>query len=186
MLISALIYARYSSDRQRPTSIDDQVALCRGAAPQFDCEVVEQLVLADYEISGSSDRRPAYQRLLAAVRAHEVNAILVESQDRLWRDQAEMHAALRLFRFHGVKVFSVATGGDLTNPSGRVLATVMGLKDELYLDDLRAKTHRGLTGQVQRGFNDGGRSYGYQTQPVTDPTVYDSHGQPRVLGPARC
>ncbi len=34
--------------------------------------------------------------------------------------------------------------------------------NELYLDDLREKTHRGLAGQFDRGLSAGGRSYGYR------------------------
>lgn len=44
-----------------------------------------------------------------------------------------MHDALKRLRFWGVKVYSVATGADLTAKTGRVLATVMGLKDETFL-----------------------------------------------------
>jgi len=181
-MLKAAVYARYSSGLQRPTSIDDQVALCRGAAQRFGCEILEGLILTDYEISGSDEHRPGYQRLMAAVRTHKIDAVIVESQDRLWRNQAEMHSALRLLRFHNVKVFSVATGADMTDYSGRVLATVMGLKDEMYLEDLRAKTHRGLAGQARRGFSAGGRTYGYRTEPVTDPIHPDAHGRPSILG----
>ena len=39
-----------------------------------------------------------------------------------------------------------------------------GLISETYLDDLRAeKTHRGLTGQIERGYHAGGLSYGYRS-----------------------
>ena len=38
-----------------------------------------------------------------------------------------------------------------------------GLVNELYLDDLREKTHRGLAGQFDRGFSAGGKSYGYNS-----------------------
>ena len=43
-----------------------------------------------------------------------------------------------------------------------------GLVNELYLDDLRAKTHRGLEGRVARGMSAGGRIFGYRTIAVTD------------------
>jgi hypothetical protein len=38
---------------------------------------------------------------------------------------------------------------------------VRGLVNELYIDDLRCKTIHGQTGQVERGFIAGGKSYGY-------------------------
>src|SRR5579872_3077837 len=63
-----------------------------------------------------------YQHLLAAARTRSFDAIIVESQDRLWRNQAEMHAALRRLQFWGIKVFSVATRTDLTDKAGRLIA----------------------------------------------------------------
>jgi site-specific DNA recombinase len=115
--------------------------------------------------------------LIAAARHRAFDAIIVEAQDRLWRNQAEMHSALRRFTFWGIKVFSIATGTDLTGYGGRVLATVLGLKDEIYLEDLREKTHRG-----RAGFAAGGRAYGYGAEPVTDSARLDAHGQPTVTG----
>jgi hypothetical protein len=41
-----------------------------------------------------------------------------------------------------------------------------GLINELYLDDLRKKTMRGLEGQKLRGFSAGEKVYGYYTKPV--------------------
>jgi site-specific DNA recombinase len=120
---------------------------------------------------------------MAAAKVRQFEAIVVEAQDRLWRSQAEMHAALALLRFHGVKVFSVATGTDLTDYGGRVLATVLGLKDEIFLDDLRAKTHRGMVGAVLRGLTVGGRAFGYTSMPVLD-AVGREIGRRRVVDPA--
>lgn len=93
-------------------------------------------------------------------------AILVESQDRLWRDQGEMHYALKRLRFWGIRVIAVGTGADLTDRTGRLLASVMGWKDEAFLDDLRDKTRRGMAGQVRRGLSAGGRAFGYCSEPT--------------------
>ena len=180
--VKAAIYARYSSALQHPSSIEDQVALCRQHAAQFDCTVVDEQVYTDAEISGSEERRAGYQRLLAAAKGREFDALIVEGQDRLWRNQAEMHAALRRLQFWGVKIFSVATGTDLTDKAGKLIASVMGWKDEAYLDDLREKTRRGLAGRVRRGHSAGGRTYGYRTDPVSDSAHLDAHGQPLILG----
>ena len=116
-------------------------SLCREAVARQGYTIAG--VFSDQEISGANNHRPGYQRLLAAARERAFDAIVVEAQDRLWRDQAEMHAAIARLRYLGIKVFSVATGSDLTDYGGRVVATVLGLKDEIFLEDLRAKTHRG-------------------------------------------
>ncbi len=181
-MLKAALYARYSFGLQKPTSIEDQLALCRSATARFDCEILPDHIYTDRELSGSEEHRGGYQRLLAAARARAFDAILVESQDRLWRDQGEMHSALRRLLFWGTKVFSVAAGTELTSKTGRLLASVMGWKDEAYLEDLRDKTHRGLAGAARRGFSAGGRTYGYRTEPLVDPTQLDAHGVPRILG----
>jgi site-specific DNA recombinase len=46
--------------------------------------------------------------------------------------------------------------------------TIKGLVNELYLDDLRDKIHRGLTGRALKGRSTGGRLFGYRTSPGTD------------------
>jgi DNA invertase Pin-like site-specific DNA recombinase len=43
-----------------------------------------------------------------------------------------------------------------------------GLMNEIYLDDLRDKTRRGLKGAALRGASVGGRAYGYKSEPVVD------------------
>jgi DNA invertase Pin-like site-specific DNA recombinase len=160
--VRVAIYARYPGDRKRPTSIADQIRICRTYAERQGWVVSEDHVYRDAGLSGElTAKRPGYQALLSAGANRAFGAILTEDQSRLWRYQEETHRAIRCLRFFRVKVFSVATGSDLTDRSGRVLATVMGLKDEAYIDDLREKTHRGLEVQVLRGYSGGGRAYDY-------------------------
>lgn len=94
----------------------------------------------------------------------------------------EAHTTLKMLRFRGVKVFSVATGTDLTDKIGKLIASVMGWKDEADLDDLRDKTRRGLAGQARLGFNAGGRTFGYRTEAEADPSRLDPHGNPKIVG----
>lgn len=160
------LYARYSSALQRPTSIEDQLALCRQYAARIGAIVDEAFIFIDVEISAAIAQRPGYQRFLAAARRGDFEAIIVEAQDRLWRSQAEMHRALDELRFHEVLVFCVDTGIELTGRSGHLLASFKGIMDEDYRQVLRDKTRRGMAGQVQRGFSPGGRPYGYRSEPV--------------------
>lgn len=163
--MTAAVYARYSSENQKATSIEDQVTRCRDAAARFGC-VVDGHVYTDQELSGSTAERPGYKSLMGAAKTHQFEAILVEAQDRLWRDQGEMHNALKRLSFYGVKVFSVAAGVDLTDRNGKMMVSVKGLMDEAYIEDLRDKTRRGMLGQVRRGLSVGGRAYGYRSEPT--------------------
>ena len=71
---------------------------------RFECSVLDDHIYTDQEVSGTISQQPAYKRLLASAKAHEFDAILVESQNRLWRDQGEMHDALKRLRFWGIRV----------------------------------------------------------------------------------
>ncbi len=181
-MLRSAIYARYSSERQRPTSVEDQVSLCRQSAGRFGCVVLDEHIYADREITGATAQRPGYQKLLAAAQNQQLEVILVEAQDRLWRDQGEMHQALRRLRFRSVRVIEVTTGIDLTDRTGKILATVQGLNAELFLENLRDKTRRGMESTIHRGRSAGGRAYGYRSEPVVENGRVT--GARRVIDPA--
>src|SRR3989449_171241 len=73
------------------------------------------------------------------------------------------------------------TNGGLSS-DGRS-ATVKSLVNELYLDDLRKTTKRGLDGQFLKGYSTGGRTYGFRSEPVLDRSgATDSRGNPSSIG----
>jgi DNA invertase Pin-like site-specific DNA recombinase len=57
-MLRAAVYARFSSDLQRTTSIEDQIRVCQAAAPRFDCVVLDAHVYRDEELSGATGNRP--------------------------------------------------------------------------------------------------------------------------------
>lgn len=64
------IYARYSSDLQRESSIEDQIRRCREYALRQGWQVVEELVSADRAVSAASVAgRDGLQQLVRAARA---------------------------------------------------------------------------------------------------------------------
>ncbi len=163
------IYARYSSDLQSPSSILDQVRLCEAFAERHGWTVVARF--EDAALSGFGvEHRPGYRALVAA--ALQVpppfDLILVEDLSRLTRDLAEVLRLYHRLRLKGVDLVCVSDGISTVNQGGKVTLTVKGLVNELYLDDLRAKTHRGLEGRVVRRMSAGGRLFGYRTVAAPD------------------
>jgi site-specific DNA recombinase len=160
------IYARYSSDLQRSSSIDDQIRKCEefGLAQGW----TKDELFVDEAISGVSTERPGLQRLLteAFVADRNFDIILVDDTSRISRNLSD---AVRLFeklRFAGVRVIAVGQGIDTRNEQAEVLVTVHGLVDSLYVKELARKTHRGLEGAILRGLHAGGRCYGYRNVPA--------------------
>jgi DNA invertase Pin-like site-specific DNA recombinase len=161
------IYARYSSDLQSPTSIEDQMRLCRAHAERQGWTVVG--TFEDAALSGFGvEHRPGYQQLLAAVlgSARAFDVIVVEDLSRLTRDMGELMRLSARLRLRGVELVGVSDGIATGRQGAKVQLAVKGLMNELYLDDLRDKTHRGLSGRIARGLSAGGRLFGYRTVPV--------------------
>ena len=159
----AAIYTRYSSDRQRETSLEDQAHACNARAESEGWTVAK--VYADAAISGARQDRPQYQAMLAEA-GRDWHILLVEDLSRLSRDEVEGVQSVRRLEHRGVRVIGVSDGYDSDRPGRTAQRSVRALLSALYLEDLAHRTHRGQEGQVRRGYRAGGLPYGYR--PVRD------------------
>ena len=74
---------------------------------------------------GSTTERPALQRLLADVKAHKVQIIVVYKVDRLTRSLADFAKLVELFDAHGVSFVSVTQQFNTTTSMGRLTLNVL-------------------------------------------------------------
>lgn len=177
------VYARFSSDNQKDSSIEDQLRNCRNYAAKHDLTIDPDLVFKDEAISGSiSNARPGYQALMKAAEESRVNAILVDSLDRISRDQEELHRIHKRLKFKDVTLIGVTDGYNGADKLAKVNLTVKGLMSEMFIDDLRDKTRRGLEGVFLNKRSPGGAPYGYRSVPIFDPVKTDSYGRPIMIG----
>ena len=153
-MTAVALYARYSSDLQRETSIDDQIRLCREFAESQGWEVIN--CYTDHGISGANLLRPGMQMLMQDAAAGKFEIILAESLDRLSRDQEDIAHVHKRLSFAGIAIHTLSEGA--VNELHIGLKGTMGA---LYLKDLADKTRRGLRGRVEAGKSGGGNSYGY-------------------------
>ena len=175
----AIIYARYSRDRQREASIDDQVRNCTRFAEREGLFVAD--VFSDKAISGAVLARPGYQSMMEAAMAGRVGVLIVDDLSRLSRDDYEMKGVIRRLTWRGIRIIGVSDGYDSERKGHKIHAGFKGLMNELFLDDIRERTHRGMTGQALKGFNCGGRTYGYRNVPIEDQARKDAYGRPAVV-----
>lgn len=167
----AVIYARFSTDQQSASSIDDQVTLCRSRAAALGIPITA--VYSDAATSGQSliEDRPGGRKLLA----DRFDVLIVEALDRLSRDQPEVERVVRRLEHRGARIVGVSDGYDTASGKGRaVLRLVRGMMAEQYVEDLREKTLRGMHGQFDRGYHLTGLSYGYRSVVVG----VDARGMP--------
>jgi DNA invertase Pin-like site-specific DNA recombinase len=178
--MKAALYARFSSDLQRATSIEDQFRNCRKRAEVEGWVIVA--TYADAAMSGTDANRPQYRAMLEAAAQREFDILIVDDLSRLTRDAVECERAIRRLEFVGLRIVATSDGYDSTSKARKVHRGFKGLMNEIFLDDLRERVHRGLTGQAQKRFWCGGRPYGFRLKPVLDPTRLDVYGQPARIG----
>jgi site-specific DNA recombinase len=153
------LYARFSSDLQRDQSIEDQLELCRSHVRRMGWSIVAEH--SDRAKSGASlIGREGMIQLLAHARERRFDIVLVESADRISRDLADLAAVRKALAHFDVEIHSIGGGALDVMQTG-----LRGVIGEIFLQDLRAKTRRGMAGVVREGRSAGGRSYGYRPVP---------------------
>lgn len=80
-----LIYARYSTDEQRRSSIDDQVDFCRRILAESGVCDVSIEVLYDAKMSGELRDRPGINDVRRGIESRRWDLILCEDSSRLFR-----------------------------------------------------------------------------------------------------
>ena len=183
--MKAAIYARYSSDLQRPASIEDQARRCREYAEARGWQVAEEHIYTDHAISGAITRaRPGYQRMLAGAKERAFDVVLADEQSRFSRDQAECLNLEKRLRFWGVGMVTVAGGLDtIANPkAAKALVMVNGIAAAFERDMNAERQRRSLAGQVLRGMHAGGACYGYRGKRLFDGREGDPEGTGKSLG----
>ena len=163
---AAAIYARYSSDLQREASIEDQNRICRERAAKEGWSIYQEY--SDSGISAASLIRPGTQKLLRDALDGRFGIILVESLDRLSRDQEDIAHIFKRISFAGGRIATLSEGG------------LKGTMGALYLKDLADKTRRGLRGRVEAGKSGGGNSYGYDVVRGPGPDGQPLTGERRI------
>jgi DNA invertase Pin-like site-specific DNA recombinase len=184
MLLRAAIYARFSSELQRETSLDDQIAVARRYATEQGWSIVDGCLFKDSAVSGSSLDRPGIQALRAAAVAkpRRFDVLLVDDSSRVSRDLPDAVRFLQDLHFEGVRVIYISQSIDSANEQAETLVAVHGVVDSLYLREMAKKIKRGLAGQISRGFATGSITFGYRTVPMLDPSGKTENGLPVLLG----
>ena len=177
------IYARYSSDMQKQTSIDDQIRECRQFISHKGWQVCEDHIHSDKAVSGAEVNRPGYVNLKKYAFDRLFDCVVVDDLSRLGRDAGESIHIFQELTMFGIGIASVSDGIETLSQSAKIPYYFKSIANELFLDDLKAKIVRGMKGQVSRGYSAGGRVYGYDAVPdLFESGEQDKFGRPRRHG----
>ena len=157
--MTAVIYARYSSDSQREESIEGQIRECTAYAKKNGITIVKHYI--DRAISAKTDNRPQFQQMIKDSDKKLFDIVLVWKLDRFARNRYDSARYKTQLKKNGVKLVS-ATEIISEGPEGIILESVLEGYAEYYSADLAEKVVRGQTENILKGRCNGGRgTFGY-------------------------
>lgn len=136
------LYARYSAGpRQTDQSIEGQIRVCTDYCKQKGLTITE--VYADKHISGKTDERPEFQRLIADAKKKKFDAVVVYKTDRFARNKYDSAIYKRQLKINGIQIFYAAEAIP-DGPEGIILESLMEGLAEYYSAELAQKIRRGM------------------------------------------
>jgi len=158
----AVIYARYSSERQTEQSIEGQLRKCNEYAVANDITIVDKYI--DRAMTGTNDNRTAFQRMLKDSSKKAWDFVLVYKLDRFSRDKYETAIHRHTLKMNGVKLVSVMENIPDT-PEGIILESLLEGMNQYYSMELSQKIKRGMNeSRIKGNFTGGYLLFGYKTQ----------------------
>ena len=157
---NGVIYARFSSHAQNEQSIEGQLRDCYAFAEREGITVVGEYI--DRAISGKSDDRPDFQRMIADAKKKAFQFVIVWKLDRFARNRYDSAIYKHKLKQAGVKLLSAMENiGD--NPESIILEAVLEASAEYYSVDLAQKIKRGRHESAMKGkFIGGAAPIGYK------------------------
>ena len=156
---TAVIYARYSSDKQTEQSIEGQLYDCYNYAKQHGITVVHEYI--DRAMTGKNDDRPAFQQMIKDSALHKWDNVLVWKLDRFARNTIDSAINRQALNRNGVRLLSVMESfGD--DASGQMMTHIIEAINEYYSADLREKTIRGMRQSAMKAQTTGHIPLGYK------------------------
>lgn len=158
-LIPAVAYARYSSSGQREESIEGQLREIHAFAEQRGFRIIKEYT--DKALTGRTDRRPDFQRMVADSAKHQFQAVIVWKTDRFSRNRYDSAVYKRRLAKNGVQVFYVREAIP-DGPSGIVVEAVLEGFAEFYSASLSENVRRGNYDSALQHKTLGKRVFGYR------------------------
>jgi DNA invertase Pin-like site-specific DNA recombinase len=105
----------------------------------------------DTGISGTKEKRPELDRLLADAHKRHFDAVVVWRFDRFARSVSHLLRALETFRSLGIEFVSLSEQVDTSTPTGKMVFTVLGAVAELERSLIAERVRAGLRNARAKG-----------------------------------
>jgi DNA invertase Pin-like site-specific DNA recombinase len=142
----SVLYCRVSTTDQ---NVEVQLTALREYAERRGWQVAGEYV--DLGVSGSKEKRPALDKLMADARRRAMDAVVVFRFDRFARSVSHLARALDEFRALGIEFVSLHEAIDTSTAMGRAMFHIAGAFAELEREIIRERVKAGLANAKRRG-----------------------------------
>jgi DNA invertase Pin-like site-specific DNA recombinase len=105
----------------------------------------------DVGISGTKEKRPELDRLMAEAHRRRFDAVVVWKFDRFARSVSHLLRALETFKAQGIEFVSFSEQLDTSTPAGKLVFTVLGAVAELERSLIVERVKAGLRNAKAKG-----------------------------------
>jgi len=134
----AALYARVSTGEQ------DEGMQIRDMATEAEHRGWEHTIFPEPGVSGSKEKRPVLDRMMADVRRRKFDVVMVWKFDRFARSLRHLVNALEEFHELGVEFVSVKDQVDTTTAAGRLMFQIIGAFAEFERECIRERVRSGI------------------------------------------
>ncbi|WP_371134193.1 recombinase family protein [Polaromonas sp.] len=162
----AIIYARVSSKRQADDGlpIESQLDRCRVKAEALGAEVLKEFV--DGGISGTTDKRPAFQEAINYCSLMDVDYFITWSSSRFARNVLDAGRYKLVLQTYRTRLTYVSSDVDVSTDDGWLMDGFFALFDEHVSRRVSSDTRRSMLKAAGDGYFMGGRvPFGYAAIP---------------------
>lgn len=150
--MNAVIYARFSSHNQTEQSIEGQLKVCYEFAQKNGYTVVGEYI--DRALSGTTDARPDFLRMIADSDKKGFQYVLVYQLDRFARNRYDSATYKAKLKKNGVRVLS-ARENITDDASGILVEGLLESMAEYYSAELSQKIRRGMDINAEKCLSNG-------------------------------
>jgi DNA invertase Pin-like site-specific DNA recombinase len=144
----AAIYARVSTTNNGQDPLV-QTREMKEYCPHRGWKIVDEYV--DVGISGTKEKRPELDRLMADAHRRRFDAVVVWRFDRFARSVSHLLRALETFQTLGIEFVSLSEQLDTSTPTGKMVFTVLGAVAELERSLIVERVRAGMRNARAKG-----------------------------------
>ena len=164
---TAALYCRLSRDDNMDSesnSIQNQKKILQKDAK--DKGYTDTIFFVDDGITGTTMKRPGFQKMIAAIEAGYISAVFVKDLSRLGRNYLQTGTLIEdFFPRHGVRYIAMNDGIDTLRENNDI-APFKNILNEMYSKDISKKVHSSYLLKAQKGeFTGCLAPFGYRKDP---------------------